>query len=293
MENTLMTKRESSATADQNLVYGGKTIRRRGGLLNLTSMWQATARPPGCIPAAWLNRPETKRFIQHLRTTVPATQAAMIADIAGLTFIRHIDPDFLLVRTYGRKRGTWVHWQIALAYAQFLDPAFHAWCNDVVRDNLDHAGGRLTAAVPPMPHDLEHHLGRLHDRFDIVDRHAADILFLVTAAQELLLGNRRPFSERSQAVMCKVVAMPPFARRCPSCNIRSVLSPEGKPLLGSQFDHFFHRGLNRPELGWLICRNCHDNISRGGYMMRFTRLPEFREFQTAVISFMQAQLRSM
>jgi len=287
-----LTKHEPRATADQNLVYGGKPIRRRGGLLNLTTMWRATGRLPGCHPAEWLTQPETKRFIRHLRTTVPATHAAMIADIAGLTSIRHIDPDFLLVRTHGRKRGTWAHWQIALTYAKVLDPTFHAWCNDVVRDKLDHAGGPLTTAVPFMPDRLEHQLGRLHDRFDVVDRHAADIMFLATAAQELLLGNRRPFSDRSQAVMCKVLAMPPFLGRCPCCHTRSVLSPDRKPLLGAQFDHFFHRGLNRPELGWLVCRDCHDDISRGGYMMRFSRMPEFRMFQTAVLSFMQAQFRS-
>jgi hypothetical protein len=287
-----MTKHEAFANTDQNLVYGGKTVRRRGGLLNVTNMWYATGRPSESSPAEWLTLPETKRFILHLRTTLPATPAAMIADIAGLTNIRHIDPDFLLVRTHGRKRGTWAHRQIALAYAQFLDPAFHAWCNEVVRDKLDYRGGPLTTAVPPVTEYLEHQLGRLHDRFDIVDRHVADILFLVTAAQELLLGNRRPFSERSQAVMCKVLAMPPFAGRCPCCHVRSVLTPDGKPLLGSQFDHFFHRGLNRPELGWLVCTDCHANISRGSYMMRFNRMPEFRMFQTAVLSFMQAQFRS-
>jgi hypothetical protein len=287
-----MTKHEPFAIADQSLVYGGKTVRRRGSLLNLTNMWYATGRPSNCSPADWLNQPETQRFILHLRTTLPATPAAMIADIAGLTSIRHIDPDFLLVRTHGRKRGTWAHWQIALNYAQFLDPAFHAWCNEVVRDKLDYAGSPLTAAVPSLPDYFEHLLGRLHDRFDIVDRHAADILFLVTAAQELLLGNRRPFSERSQAVMCKVLAMPPFAGRCPSCHIRSVLTPDGKPLLGSQFDHFFHRGLNRPELGWLVCRQCHEDLTRGGYLIRFSKTPEFRAFQAAVLAFIQAQYRS-
>ena len=54
----------------------------------------------------------------------PASPETMLRDIAGLPRIRQIDPDFLLVRTHGHDRGLWAYWQIALAYAQALDPAF-------------------------------------------------------------------------------------------------------------------------------------------------------------------------
>ena len=44
-----------------------------------------------------------------------------------------------------------------------------------------------------------------------------------------------------------------------------------------------HRGLNRPEHGWLVCRACHAELTHGGYLVRFLRMPEFRAFQAAVL----------
>ena len=52
---------------------------------------------------------------------------------------------------------------------------------------------------------------------------------------------------------------------------------------GAEFDHAFHRGLNRPEHGWVICRMCHAELTHGGYLARFSRMVEFRGFQTLVL----------
>jgi hypothetical protein len=62
-----------------------------------------------------------------------------------------------------------------------------------------------------------------------------------------------------------------------------VLTETGRPAPGAAFDHFFHRGLNRPEHGWLVCPACHGELTHGGYLVRFTRVPEFRAFQAAVL----------
>jgi hypothetical protein len=255
-------------------------------------MWHAIGQPPNQLPADWLARPDAQRFVQHLRTAPPATPAATIADIAGLPYIRHIDADLLFVTTQNRKRGLWAHWQIALAYAQYLDPAFHAWCNAVVRDGLDQPSDPPPVAATPLLLWSDEQLARLHDRFDTLDRHAGDILFLLTAAQELVLGNRRPFSGRSQAIIRTVVASPPFAGRCPCCHTTSVVDPDGQVTAGAEFDHFFHRGLNRPEFGWIICLRCHEELNRAGYLMRFSKMVDFRRFQAAVLAFRQAQYRS-
>ena len=61
-----------------------------------------------------------------------------------------------------------------------------------------------------------------------------------------------------------------------------MLGPDGKPLPGAEFDHVFYRTLNRPEHGWLICGECHGEITRGGYLLRFDRLHAFRLFQAKV-----------
>ena len=35
------------------------------------------------------------------------------------------------------------HWQIGIAYAKYLSPEFHVWCNTVVRDRME---GKLVPA---------------------------------------------------------------------------------------------------------------------------------------------------
>ena len=54
---------------------------------------------------------------------------------------------------------------------------------------------------------------------------------------------------------------------------------------GAEYDHFFHRGLNKPEHGWLVCAGCHAELTHGGYLVRFLRMPEFRAFQGAVFEY--------
>jgi hypothetical protein len=37
----------------------------------------------------------------------------------------------------GKGGGTFAHWQIGLAYAKYLSPEFHMWCNEVVRERME------------------------------------------------------------------------------------------------------------------------------------------------------------
>jgi hypothetical protein len=41
-----------------------------------------------------------------------------------------------------------------------------------------------------------------------------------------------------------------------------VLTSAGRPV--AKFGHFFHRGLNRTEHGWLVCAACHSDLTHGG-----------------------------
>jgi hypothetical protein len=59
--------RDMSAEETTEFTYGDHAIRRRGDLLNLTSMWVATGRPPNIKPNDWLRFPETKRLFNQLR----------------------------------------------------------------------------------------------------------------------------------------------------------------------------------------------------------------------------------
>jgi hypothetical protein len=76
-----------------------------------------------------------------------------------------------------------------------------------------------------------------------------------------------------------------FDGQCPCRRGEPVLTEGNRPVPGAEFDHFFHRGLNRPEHGWLVCAACHAELSHGGYLVRFMRIPEFRAFQGAVLEY--------
>ncbi len=265
------------------LSYRGTPIRLRGAMLNLTDMWRAAGCPEHRRPAKWLAFDETARFRAHAQVHWTAPEEPAFADNVLPEDIIRLDPDGLVAALRGRRGGTWAHWQLALSYARYLSPEFHLWCNTVVRAAMEWRGGPPGAEHDPLLLHLARQFRALHRRLDALERHAADLMFLVLSAQDLLLDRRRDFSERSQAAIAKVAAAEPFGGRCPCCGRGHVLAEGGRPLPGAAFDHFFHRGLNKPEHGWLICRICHDELTHGGYLVRFLRLPEFRAFQAAVL----------
>ena len=267
------------------LSYRGTPIRLRGAMLNLTDMWRAAGCPEHRRPAKWLAFDETARFRSHAQVHWTEPEEPAFADNVLQEDIIRLDPDGLVAALRGRRGGTWAHWQLALSYARYLSPEFHLWCNTVVRAAMERQAGPPAAVYDPLLLHLVREFRALHRRLDTLERHAAELMFLQLSAQDLLLDRRRDFSGRSQATIAEVAAAEPFGGRCPCCGHARVLAEGGgrAPLPGAEFDHFFHRGLNRPEHGWLVCRGCHAELTHGGYLVRFLRLPEFRAFQAAVL----------
>ncbi|MCI0754999.1 KilA-N domain-containing protein [Teichococcus vastitatis] len=245
-------------TPTDTLHYQGTTIRLRGAMLNLTDMWKAAGSPGNRRPADWLALDDTKRLRsltnRHLRKC--SEPAQLKAGLAGID----LDTDGLVATVRGIGGGTWAHWHLALAYGRSLSTAFHLWCNTVVRAAMEKPENRPTRKGAPWRSQLVQSLQELHRRFDILDRHAADLMFLQLSSQDLLLGRRRDFSKSSQATITRAVQGEPFEGRCPCCGRTPVLDAAGCPVGGAEFDHFFHRGLNRPEHGWLICTHCHAEL---------------------------------
>ena len=267
-----------------HLTYEGTDIRKRGQMLNLTDMWRAAGAPGSRRPSLWLALAETAQFRSYLRTR-PACGAPAAACLnVGQGDISRPQADGLVAAGRGKGGATWAHWQLALAYAQYLSPPFHHWCNEVVRAVMEQPGAASPSGDEALFRYLERRFGSVQRRLDDLDRHAGDLMFLAASAQELLLGKRREFSERSRQAIRSVVAAPPHEGRCPCCSEAEVLNARGACLPGAEFDHFFHSGLNRPEHGWLICRSCHHEVTTGGYLVRFARMPEFRAFQTKVVA---------
>ena len=129
---------------------------------------------------------------------------------------------------------------------------------------------------------LELRFGSLNRRLDVLDRHAGDLMFLAASSQDILLDKRRAFSERSQALLRAVVAAQPYEEHYPSCEEAMVLTRTGGSLPGAEYDHFFRRGLNRAEHGWLICRTRHADLTyektRTSGPMHVKHTVAFRQF---------------
>jgi hypothetical protein len=89
----------------------------KGDMVNLTDMWKAGGNIRVQSPNFWKNQDSTREFIEVVREKLNATQ------------------DCIIKSKVGRNGGTSAHWQIAFAYAAYLSPEFHMWCNEVVTVN--------------------------------------------------------------------------------------------------------------------------------------------------------------
>ena len=271
-------------TPTSTLSYQGRPIRLRGAMLNLTDMWRAAGCPEHRRPTSWLILEDTLRFRAHAQAHWTELEEPAGDNVVHDHIIR-LDPDGFVATARGRHGGTWAHWQLALTYARYLSPAFHLWCNTVVRRAMEWRAGPPATDNDPLLLHLAQQFRRIDSRFDIVDRHVADLMFLLLSAQELVLGNRLEFTGLTRTTILKAVAGEPFDGQCPCCGREPVLTEAGRPVSGAALDHFFHRSLNRPEHGWLICAACHAELTHGGYLVRFTRVPEFRAFQAEVLEY--------
>ena len=126
------------------LVYAGSPIAERDEMLSLTDMWTAARRKhvedggdPGYFesrrPSDWRILPEAKRFIAALAQSTNAGKS-------GIGLIE--------AARGGKTPGTYAHWQIGLAYAQYLSADFHMWCNTVVRQHMEGIAGPAPVVVP-------------------------------------------------------------------------------------------------------------------------------------------------
>lgn len=116
----------------EQLVYQGTLIRERDEMLSLTDMWRAGGSVDAKRPAEWLRQEATVQFIECIEASLNVGQAHIIAGQRG------------------RGGSTFAHWQVALAYAKYLSPEFHMWCNSVVRAHME---AMARPKVEPWPQD--------------------------------------------------------------------------------------------------------------------------------------------
>lgn len=115
------------------LAFGGAVIHDRGDMLSLTDMWRAAGADDAKRPAEWLRQDATKAFAEVVAGTLDMGHAHIYSKRGGR----------------GIGGVTFAHWQIALAYAKYLSPEFHMWCNTVVRERME--GKSISTASPWSP----------------------------------------------------------------------------------------------------------------------------------------------
>ena len=122
----------SKLIGSRPLLSDGEIISHREDMLSLTDMWKAGDADPSKRPVEWLRSKGARQFIDHLQVMV------------GNSHLFHVGA--------GRKGQTFAHWQIGLAYAKYLSPEFHMWCNQVVRERME---GKSLAPANISPDILE------------------------------------------------------------------------------------------------------------------------------------------
>ncbi|HEY9827362.1 MAG TPA: KilA-N domain-containing protein [Stenomitos sp.] len=103
------------------IFYGDVQVRHDvQGFISLNDMWVAAGLPEGKRdPRRWKDE-AGKEFIEFVANNLNVR----VADIYKTQRGKH-------------GGGTWAHWQIALAYAKYLSPEFHAWANQAIKDRIE------------------------------------------------------------------------------------------------------------------------------------------------------------
>lgn len=102
------------------LVYNCVNIAAKAEMLSLTDMWKAAGSAANKDPAQWLRSATAEAFVEAVSVNMGISHNDIVKTQRG-----------------GKTPGTFSHWQVALAYAKYLSPEFHMWCNQVVRERME------------------------------------------------------------------------------------------------------------------------------------------------------------
>lgn len=269
--------------AKYSLQYHEKPINHRGDLLSLTDMWRAASGKDSKRPNDWLNLPATKEFISYIEST---------AEKSGSDLIQALNE--------GGTWNTWAHWQIAMAYAKYLSPEFHAWCNEVIKARMEGRGvpvqatgaiiafsedrffDALASAMAPVTAGIVAILekqSKTDTRVDRVEMDVCaikhDVIALRADVQQIATKGRRRIKDSVKAEIAKHTDW--LGQRCPCCGINEVVTHNiASPF--AEFDHFYQNSLPDANHVWLICKPCHIELTTGR-IQRGDRQAEFNSFQ--------------
>jgi hypothetical protein len=247
------------------LIYGDTPIRTRGEMVCLTEMWRAAGSDPSKRPVNWLASVEAKNFIRFLEESLN---------------VRNSD---LLQIEQGRSGSTWAHWQIGLAYAKYLSPKFHAWCNTVVRSHM-----QLTRIAVPSEMTA---LAQLFDqklepiRSDIKEI-KTDLKLVVDNSNK---GRKRPTVETERFHHKGICRHYYFNCPCGECDIQ-IANENGFIQDTWEYHHQYGAWDNRPEATIPLAIECHQRITNDVASRRRFDQTAFPEFQNSCARMQPKQL---
>lgn len=106
----------------QELIVNNQIISNDGKeMISLTDLWKASGSEVSNKPIEWISSVQGKAFI----------------DAVEMMNIKGGNSPLLKTKRGRSGGGTWAHWQIALAYAKYLNPQFHIQCNQWVKDRIE------------------------------------------------------------------------------------------------------------------------------------------------------------
>jgi hypothetical protein len=208
-------------------------------------MHKAAGADPSKTPSKWLGSAQAKEFIEFLLTIQ--------------------NSDSLIEATEGRGGNTWAHWQLGIAYAKYLSPEFHAWCNEVVRQRMESRGLPVQAvqgAITLSPGDLDRFADRIgssaatvagqiivtaiEPRFDAIN-HRMDRM------EDAINGRKPPNQE---TIARHVRANWKLGGNCQCCGVNRVTNSDGSRAPHTHLDHFLQVGKKDLQSTWIVCRDC-------------------------------------
>ena len=259
------------------LDYKGTPIEAIGDHLSLTDMWRASGSAPAQQPANWRSLPKTREFVDRLAER-------LIPGKSG-------DAIFKVVRG-GKNPHTTAHWQAAMAYAQYLSPDFHMWCNTVVREFMEGrlvpvdaatASSVLTTLDQDQQRILKPVIDFMEEAFSRVFAEQRDIRQLVNGVKEQIEELRVRVPQRRREIkpdtrQRHIAVLIQLGGRCPCCSVTPVVSDAGAVIDGAEFDHYYANQFASDDHTWLICKSCHDALTTQR-MSRAEATPHFMSFQ--------------
>ena len=244
------------------LTYNGLAIGTQHEMVCLTDLWRSTGSDPSKRPADWA-RKEGSQFIEF------------IAETLNMPF------EHIWISERGNGGGTWAHWQVAYAYAKYLSPECHAYCNTVLRAHFEGHGapiatevisGLLDTKLAPLHDEMREQRRETGELREIVERTDGNVTYMLNASMP-----RRDFSAKTWKIWRLAIAEF-HGGHCPCGCGQKILDKLGNWIDEATEDHWFTRNRNKRTEGWPVLAK--DNQRMKNPKERLVKQHAFANFQS-------------